>query len=258
MNNDLLVERRERVLYLTINRPERRNAINADVVSGMREAITHASHDRQVRAIVLTGIGDKAFCAGADLQTGNAFKFDYAQPYQNIADLFRVVRNCNVPLIARVNGACMAGGMGLMAMCDMAVVAQHAVFGLPEVNVGLFPAQVLSVLQNLIPRRTLCELSLTGEPMSARQALAVGLVNHVAQDLDAQLDWLLSRLLDKSPAAIRRGMYTLKRIEGLPFEASMAFTESQIGLFALTDDAREGQQAFREKRAPQWPDASAV
>jgi enoyl-CoA hydratase/carnithine racemase len=157
-----------------------------------------------------------------------------------------------VPLIARVNGACMAGGMGLLAMCDMAVAAPHAVFGLPEVKVGVFPAQVLSVLGGLLPRRVLAEMCLTGEPVTAAQALELHLVNHIADDLDAGVDALLGRLLDKSPAAIRRGLYTMKTIEAMAFEESMAFTESQIGLFALTEDAAEGQRAFREKRAPQW------
>ena len=158
-----------------------------------------------------------------------------------------------MPLVARVNGACMAGGMGLMAMCDLVVAAPHAQFGLPEVKVGLFPAQVLSVLHGLIGARALTELCVTGEPITAQQALALGLINRVADDdLDAAVQALLDRFLDKSPAAIRRGLYLMKRIGAMSFEESMAFTESQIGLFALTEDAAEGQAAFREKRKPQW------
>jgi len=150
-----------------------------------------------------------------------------------------------VPLIARVNGACMAGGMGLMAMCDMAVAAPHAIFGLPEVKVGVFPAQVLSVLNGLIGQRALTELCITGEPINAHEALSIGLINHVAEDLDAGVQTLLDRFLDKSPAAIRRGLYLMKRISAMSFEESMAFTESQIALFALTEDAAEGQAAAR-------------
>jgi enoyl-CoA hydratase/carnithine racemase len=146
----------------------------------------------------------------------------------------------------------MAGGMGLLAMCDLAVAAPHARFGLPEVKVGVFPAQVLSVLQGLVGRRMLTELCITGEPIDARQALACGLVNYVADDLDGGVQALLGRVLDKSPAAIRRGLYLMQQIETMSFEQSIAFTESQIGLFALTDDAAEGQQAFREKRQPRW------
>jgi enoyl-CoA hydratase/carnithine racemase len=148
----------------------------------------------------------------------------------------------------------MAGGMGLLAMCDLAVASNNATFGLPEVKVGLFPAQVLSVLQHQLPRRVLNELCLTGEALTAQRALDLGLVNHVAAPhaLDARLNTLLAQILDKSPIAIRRGLYTLKQLETLPFEQSAAFAESQIGLFAITDDAREGQLAFRDKRRPQW------
>lgn len=252
MNEELLSELRGQVLYLSINRPERRNAMNPAVIDGLLEGIARADADAAIRAVVITGVGDKAFCAGADLQTGKSFAFDYSQPYLGFAKLLRRARQATVPLIARVNGACMAGGMGLMAMCDLAVASEHAVFGLPEVKLGLFPAQVLSVLQHLVPRRVLNELCLCGEAFTAREALEMGLLNHVAPDLDDKLEWLLARLLDKSPAAQRRGLYTLKHAEHLAFEESMAFTESQIGLFALTEDAREGQLAFREKRAPRW------
>lgn len=256
MNQDipleLLEERRGPVVWLTINREERRNAISAAVLAGLSDALARANKDRDVRAIVITGAGTRAFCAGADLQSGQSFKFDYSEPHVGFANLFRQAKQSVVPLIARVNGACMAGGMGIMGMCDMAVASDQAIFGLPEVKVGLFPAQVLSVLGHLIPRRVLAEMCLTGEPLTAAQALDYSLINYVSEDLDGKLQWLLERLLDKSPAAIRRGLYTMKTIEAMSFEESMAFTESQIGLFALTDDAAEGQAAFREKRPPQW------
>jgi enoyl-CoA hydratase/carnithine racemase len=249
---ELHIQGRGSVLWLTIQREERRNAVNHAVLAQMSQAIDAAQADRSLRAIVITGGGNKAFCAGADLQSAQPFTSDYSEPYGAMALLLRRARASNLPLIARVNGACMAGGMGLLAMCDMAVAASHAVFGLPEVKVGLFPAQVLSVMQHLIPRRKLAELCLTGEPLSSAQALEYGLVNYVAEDLDAQLEWLLQRLLDKSPAAIRRGLYTMKKIESLSFEESAAFAESQIALFTLTEDAREGQQAFQQKRKPEW------
>lgn len=252
MNHDLLVERRDRVLWLTINRAERRNAINANVLLGIKQALEDANRDKGMRALVLTGAGERAFCSGADLQEPS-FQFDYSQPYQWFAELLRAARRSTVPLIARVNGACMAGGMGLLAMCDLAVATRSASFGLPEVKIGVFPAQVLAILQHQLPRRVLTEMCITGESLNAEQALACGLVNHLAEDdLDAKLDWLLARLQDKSPSAIRRGLYTLKQIEALPFEASMAFAESQIGLFALTEDFREGIAAFTEKRKPNW------
>jgi len=255
-DQELVVEQRGHVLWLTIQREERRNAINGAVLGGLRQALVQAGQDPAVRAVVLTGAGTRAFCAGADLQSGQSFRFDYSQPHQGLADLLREARRCTVPLIARVNGACMAGGMGLLAMCDLAVASRTATFGLPEVKVGVFPAQVLAALQNLLPRRVLNELCLTGETIDAERALSIGLVNHLADAdaLDATLGALLARLLDKSPSAIRRGLYTLKHTEHLGFEQAVAFTESQIGLFALTEDAQEGQAAFREKRGAQFTD----
>ena len=222
------------------------------MINALAAALTSANSDRSLRAIVLTGAGDKAFCAGADLQSGQSFQFDYAEPTQGFANLLRLSRQMTVPMVARVNGACMAGGMGLLAMCDLAVAAPHAQFGLLEVKVGVFPAQVLSVLNGLIGARALTELCITGEPIGAEEALRLGLINRVSEDLDAGVDALLNRFLDKSPAAIRRGLYLMKRIGAMSFEESMAFTESQIGLIALTEDAAEGQAAFREKRPPRW------
>lgn len=249
---ELSVQVRGGALWLTIQREERRNALSHAVLAEMTDAINRAGADRSLRAIVITGAGSKAFCAGADLQSAKAFTLDYAEPYGHLAQLLRAAKACNLPLIARVNGACMAGGMGLLSMCDMAVAATHAVFGLPEVKVGVFPAQVLAVLQHLLPRRRLAEMCITGEPITSQQALEYGLVNYVDDDVDAKLDWLIARIADKSPAAIRRGLYTMKRIEAMSFEESMSFTESQIALFTLTEDAKEGRAAFQQKRPPQW------
>jgi len=251
--DELLIEQRGPVLWLTINREFRRNAVSHGVLAALARAVDAAQQQRELRAIVVTGAGNKAFCAGADLQADQAFTTDYSEPQGHVARVLRAAKASTVPLIARVNGACMAGGMGLLAMCDLAVAARHATFGLPEVKVGVFPAQVLSVLQHQIPRRKLAELCLTGEPLDSAQALEYGLVNYVDDDVDVRLQWLLDRLLDKSPAAIRRGLYTMKKIETMAFEESMSFTESQIALFTLTEDAREGQRAFKEKRPPNWP-----
>ena len=257
IDKELLIETRGPVLWLTINRVARRNAMSHSVLSGMQQAIDAAQSDRSILAIVITGAGTKAFCAGADLQSAQAFTTDYSDPTGHLARLLRSAKASHIPLIARVNGACMAGGMGLMAMCDMAVSAPEAVFGLPEVKVGVFPAQVLAVLQHLIPKRKLAEMCLTGEPWTSSQALEIGLINYVSasegeEGLDVKLQWLLDRLLDKSPAAIRRGLYTMKKIEAMSFEEAMSFTESQIALFTLTEDAKEGQKAFQEKRKPVW------
>src|SRR3981081_171339 len=131
-NNSVVLEKRGQALWITINRPEKRNAINGDVVAGIARGYRDAHDDPDVRVIVLTGAGDKAFCAGADLQhTGAAFAFDFAKPNIDYADLLRLSQNAPKPAIARVGGVCMAGGMGLLCMTDMAVAAEHVTVGVP-------------------------------------------------------------------------------------------------------------------------------
>src|SRR5436305_13087213 len=132
-------ERRGAAYWITIDRPEKRNALTADVIAGIRAGYVAAHADAAVRVIVLTGAGEKAFCAGADLQPGAAFAFDASRPTTDYADLLRVAHAATLPAIARVNGACMAGGIGLLCMVDLAVGIDTAPFGLPEVKVGVFP-----------------------------------------------------------------------------------------------------------------------
>ncbi|WP_322028037.1 enoyl-CoA hydratase/isomerase family protein [Burkholderia sp. BCC1977] len=250
----VLLEQRDRVFWITINRPSRRNVLNDDVVTGIVEGYRIAHSNPDVRAIVLTGAGDQAFCAGADLQPGRTFQFDFSEPHIAYANMLRMAADALLPCIVRVNGACLAGGMGLLCMGDLAVSADSAIFGLPEVKVGVFPMQVLSLLQDLVPQRVMREWCLTGEAFNASTALAHGLVNHVvpAADLDSATDALLCRLIDKSPSAIRRGKYTLRAISAMSFDQSIAFAESQIALVGQTEDAREGVAAFQEKRRPVW------
>jgi enoyl-CoA hydratase/carnithine racemase len=252
----VMLDKRGQSFWITINRPDKRNALNGDVIAGIANGYRQAQEDTDVRVIVLTGAGDKAFCAGADLQNaGAAFAMDFSRPNADYADLLRLSRSVTKPAIARVNGVCMAGGMGLLCMTDMAVAADHVMFGLPEVKVGVFPMQVLSLLQNIAPPRLVSEWALTGEPFDAEAALAAGLLNYTvpAGELDAKIDWLIGRITDKSPTAIRRGKYAMRAIAAMSFDESIAYTESQIGLLAMTEDAKEGLKAFAEKRKPVWP-----
>jgi methylglutaconyl-CoA hydratase len=254
-NTSVVLEKRGQAFWITINRPEKRNALNGEVIAGLARGYRDAQDDPEVRVIVLTGAGDKAFCAGADLQnSGAAFAMDFSRPNVDYADLLRLSQDVTKPSIARVGGVCMAGGMGLLCMTDMAVAADHAVFGLPEVKVGVFPMQVMSLLQTIAPRRLVNEWALTGEPFEARAAQAAGLLNHVvpATELDAKIDWLIARIVDKSPTAIRRGKYAMRAIAAMSFDQSIAYTESQIALLAMTEDAKEGLKAFAEKRKPVW------
>ncbi len=250
----VLLTKRDHAMWITINRADKRNAINKNVIAGIRQGYADAHADHNIRAIVLTAAGDKAFCAGGDLQPGAGFAFDLSQPNVDYADMLREAQNATLPSIARVNGVCMAGGIGLLCMTDLAVAADHAVFGLPEVKIGLFPMQVLSLLQSIVPRRTVREWCLTGEPFSAAEAKEAGLLNHVvpAAELDAKTQWLLDRLTGKSPTALRRGKYAMRALASMSFDEGIAYTESQIALLAMTEDAKEGLASFNQKRTPVW------
>jgi len=254
MSDAVLFQTKGPALWITINRADKRNALNDAVIAGIRAGYAQAHASPDVRVIVLTGAGDKAFCAGGDLHPDKGFVFDAAKPNLAYADMLREAQNATLPSIARVNGVCMAGGLGLLCMTDLAVCSQDALFGLPEVKVGVFPMQVMSLLQTQVPRRIAREWSLCGEPFGAVEAQAAGLVNHVvpAAELDAKTEWLVQRLADKSPTAIRRGKYALRAIDSMSFDESLAYTESQIALLAQTEDAKEGLAAFNEKRKPVW------
>ena len=245
-------EKRGAAFWITINRPVKRNALNKEVIAAIRTGYAQAHADADVRVIVLTGMGDKAFCAGADLQPGKGFTFDLAKPNLDYADLLRVAHHATRPSIARINGTCMAGGIGLLRMFDLAVAADHVRFGLPEVKVGVFPMQVLSLLQHLAPRRGLREWCIAGEPFSAVAAKDAGLLNPVvpASEFDAKVEWLAQRIVDKSPTAIRRRKCAMSAVASMSFDEAAAHMEGQIALSSLTDDAQGGLAAFNEKRKP--------
>src|SRR5256885_11873916 len=148
-NTSVNHEKRGQAFWITINRPDKRNALNGDVIAGIARGYRDAHDDKEVRVIVLTGAGDKAFCAGADLQnSGAAFATDFSRPNVDYADLLRLSQNATKPAIARVGGVCMAGGMGLLCMTDMAVAAGHGIFRLPQGKVGVVPMEGVSLLQS--------------------------------------------------------------------------------------------------------------
>jgi enoyl-CoA hydratase/carnithine racemase len=253
--NPVLTHRRGGALWISINREDRRNALNPAVIGGIHQAIAGAAGDDSVRAIVLTGVGEKAFCAGADLASGpGVFAAALNEPTTDFGRLARFVRGIGIPLIARINGACVAGGMGLMALCDLAIAADHARFGLPEVKVGVFPMQVLVYLRRLIPPRHFNFLCLTGELVNAARALEMGLVNEVAPraELDPRVDAMVELLSLGSPRAIQRGKYAMAAMEWMSFDGALALAETQIALMSRSEDAQEGLAAFSEKRSPGW------
>jgi enoyl-CoA hydratase/carnithine racemase len=250
----VLTERRGPAFHITLNRPDRRNAINKDLIGLVATGFRDAIADPSVRAVVLTGAGDKAFCAGGDLAPGGGFDFDFSQPRTPYGDLLRLSQECPLPIIVAVNGHCIAGGMGFLALADIAVAVESAKFGLPEVKIGLFPMQVMSLLGRLVPPRLVREWALTGELFDAATAKEAGLLNHIvaAGELEAKVDALVEILAARSPSAIRRGKYALRVLEGMSFEQAIAFAEGQLGLMSLTGDAKEGLASFNEKREPSF------
>jgi enoyl-CoA hydratase/carnithine racemase len=257
MNEVVVVEKRGAAQWLIINREERRNAINEQVMTRLTDAVGAAAADSDLRAIVLTGAGNKAFCAGGDLQPGadgTPFTINWANPRHFVVEFLRAVEACPLPLVARVNGHVMAGGLGLLCACDLAVASDTARFGTPESKVGLFPMMILPHMLRILPRRKLMELCITGEAFSAVEALDMGLVNYVAPpgELDAKLDWFLGRITDKSPTAIRLGKQACHAMEDMNLMSSLEYAQLMLPVMAQTEDAREGMRAFAEKRPPVW------
>lgn len=249
--------RTDAVMTVSINRPERRNALNEAVAEGLSAALDRAEADRTVRAVVLTGAGDKAFCAGGDLQLnadGTPFTIEASDPRHYVAKLLRRMRDCRLPLIARVNGHALAGGFGLVCACDLAVAREDALIGVSEVKVGLFPMMILPLLLRVVPERLLMEMCLTGEPFEASEAAAHKLVNYAvpAEKLDETVDWLVGRVTSKSPTGIRLGKQSLTRIREMSFDNALEYAQFMLANMARTEDAREGFAAFAEKRTPDW------
>lgn len=240
---------------LTVDDPERRNPISTDVIRGVLAAISEVGDDPSVRVVVITGAGERAFSAGGDLAGGF---FD--APLEGhgdrgaLADVFRAFRRCPKPIIARVNGHALAGGFGLAAACDIVIAADHATFGTPEVNVGLWPMMISAVLQRLIPSRAALELMLTGRRIDAAEAQRLGVVSRVvtADALDAAVDETVAALIALSPAVLALGKTAFYAVEDMPLDVALDHLQTGLTAVAMTEDAPEGMRAFVEKRAPEW------
>ena len=254
MTDVLLHERRDNVLWLTLNRPEVHNALNAAVTHALTEALQLASDDEAVRAVVLTGAGGRTFCAGADLKESAGGMFQSENGANPIADVLRAIEACGKPVIARINGAALAGGMGLVAACDLAIAADHARFGLPEVRVGLFPMMVAAMLMERIPQRRLQAMAYLGETFTATEAAEYGLIDRAVHSagLDDEIEKLLAMLKRNSPAAIQEGKAAMQAMRAMAPVQRLAFAERRIAELGNSEDAREGRAAFVEKRKPRW------
>jgi enoyl-CoA hydratase/carnithine racemase len=254
----------EEVLYevsggvgrITINRPERRNAMSASVMSGLRRAVARAGADDEVRVLVLTGAGDKAFCAGADL-TGMSAGAGFLELHQGrgeLAGLFEDLWSVGKPTIARVRGFALAGGFGLALACDIVIASDDAQFGTPEVNVGLWPYMITVPLTRSMPPKKALELMLTGRRVDAAEAASIGFVNRVVpvDELDATVDDLAAELASKSPAITRLGRDSFYRVLDMGAEDALAHLHNLLTITTLTEDSKEGIAAFAEKRTPRW------
>ena len=253
----LLYEVGDGVARLTINRPERRNAMSWAVITELRDAVSRAKDDADVRVVVLTGAGEQAFCAGADLggMAGGDDSFTATHDARGeMARLFTDLWELGKPTIARVRGFALAGGFGLALACDFVVAADDAQFGTPEINVGLWPYMITVPLVRSMPPKKVLELMLTGRRVKADEAERIGFVNRVVpvDELDAAVDELAAGLAAKSPAIVKLGRDSFYAVWDLAAREALAVLHPLLTITTLTEDSAEGIAAFAEKRTPEW------
>jgi enoyl-CoA hydratase len=252
----LLYQTAERVIRITLNRPEKRNALTPEMLDELRLAFERASADKDACAVVLTGAGDKAFCAGADLG-GFAAADGILDKYESqslFPKLFAAMENCTKPTIAAVNGHCMAGGFGIMMACDLAVAKAGVKLGTPEIARGLFPYMISHFILRSVPRRRAFEIMLLGEAFSSEQAAEWGVVNRTVPEAEFEVtvaSWA-GKLAGYSPAILRLGRRALVGQQGMPREGALDYLQGLLTVNTLAEDAMEGIAAFFEKRDPVW------
>jgi len=253
---ELLYEVSDGVATATLNRPEQRNALNAELLAGLVNAMKRARDDDAVRAVVLTGAGEKVFCAGADL---GGFAADAPLVQKHFAsdlflEFFRVMPRLGKPSLCAANGHVLAGGMGLALSCDLVIAKEGARFGTPEINVGAFPYMVMSIIYRNVPRKKVNEMMLLGEQISAEQAVEYGLANQVvpAGEFDGAVNEWASKLASKSPVLMRLGHDAMYRQQDMAIDDALEYLRSQLSLTFSTEDIQEGVKAFFEKREPEW------
>lgn len=254
----VLVERRGNVALVTINRPEARNAVNGAVSTGIGDALAQAQNDDEVRAVVITGAGDKSFCAGADLKAIASRENIYHPEHPEWGFAGYVQHFIDKPTIAAVNGTALGGGTEIALASDLVVAEQRAQFGLPEVKRGLIAGAggVFRIVDQL-PRKVALELLYTGDPMSAADAARWGLVNRVVEDgraLEAALE-LAEQITGNAPLSVRASKRIAYGVDDgvIAGEAAdWARTGREFSSLLRTEDAKEGPRAFAEKRAPVW------
>lgn len=240
--------------WITLKNPIKKNAIGPAMINEVLWALDDAAHDEAVRSIVLTGAGD-AFCAGGDFNQmqsrGTAAELPHKGDY---ADLLLAMTNYPKPIVARVNGHAMGGGLGLVAASHFAVASRNAKLGTPEINVGLFPMMIMAVLARVVPQRRLIEMMLFGERMDADSAASVGLVGKAVDPdgLDAEVSRITQNIAAKSPITVRLGLEAFAAQADMVLAEALPMLRGRLGAVLGTDDAREGLMAFLEKRPPKW------
>jgi enoyl-CoA hydratase/carnithine racemase len=256
MADELLYEVDEGVATVTLNRPDQRNALNGALLAALVDAIKGARDDEAVRAVVLTGAGDKVFCAGADL---GGFAADAPLVDKHFAsdlflEFFRLMPRLGKPSLCAANGHVLAGGLGLALSCDLLIAKQGARFGTPEINVGAFPYMIMSIIYRNVPRKKVNEMILLGEQFSAEQAVDCGLANKVvpAAEFEAAVDDWARKLASKSPVLMRLGHDAMYRQQDMAIDDALEYLRSQLSLTFSTEDIQEGVKAFFEKREPEW------
>lgn len=253
----VLTEKMGRVVRLTLNNPDRRNAMNYAMVHALTAALRAVDADRELRAVVIAGAGDH-FSAGGDLKEfGEELKLpalDHWHAADSWIELFRLVRAMRAPVIAAVQGYALAGGCGLVALCDMAIAAQDAKLGTTEIRIGLFPMIVLPALRRAVGERRALEMALTGRTYDAEQAARMGLVNQVVprEELTETAMELASSLAGKGPAAVTLGKHLFYATADMDYDEALEFARSIRVVYMLADDVAEGVDAFLNKRKPSW------
>ena len=252
----LLYDVSDGVATVTLNRPDQRNALNGQVLTELVDAMRRVRDDDDVRCVVLTGAGDKVFCAGADL---GGFAADAPLVDKHFAsdlflEFFRLMPRLGKPSICAANGHVLAGGMGLALSCDLVIAKDSATFGTPEINVGAFPYMIMSIIYRSVPRKKVNEMILLGERLSAEEAVTYGLANRAVPDGEFQgaVDEWARKLASKSPVLMRLGHDAMYRQQDMALDDALEYLRSQLSLTFSTEDILEGVQAFFEKREPKW------
>jgi len=255
-HEQVLVSQVDSVLTATLNRPERRNALTWPMLDRLRSVVADAKADPGVRVLVVTGSGDRAFCAGADLEAMAEGRPELVggEGWGRLARVFEDLWSLGKPTIAKVRGFCLAGGFGLASACDLVVASEDSVFATPEVDVGLWPFMATVPLCRSMPPKKALELMLTGRRVGAAEADRLGFLTRVVPgyDLDAATDALAAALAAKSPTALRLGRDAFYRVWDDNAAAALNTLEPLLAELAATDQARAAMAAFVERGPPRF------